>query len=242
MKFRYSALDTAHFCNLKYKLRYVDNIPAPGLPQGDTLLFGTAMHLVMETHFDGGDALEMFKSFWKSVDVDKYSWGRYSYDDLRKIGEEFTRKWLKSHAEYYKPIHVEQDMEFQLNGFTVTGKPDFVGYYRDKLSIVDWKTSASDFPKQKALINSQMWIYVHGVKQIYNLGIEQVVYAPLIKYGAKIQTPIVTKVTPAKLKNMLDNATMLMRDLSTRTEFPRNERNCLGCEYFNVCNKEMLDE
>lgn len=236
LTFRYSMINTAHFCLKKADLQYIQGIKTD-LPDNPNLAFGSAIHASIEAHFSNGDAAKTFRMFWSSLDARTFDWtqSRFGYDELGVIGDTLIRKWLKSHAEHYKALHVEHQMQFEVNGFKVSGKPDFIGYYKDKLSLVDWKTSAYNYDKRKALVDGQTWIYVEGAKQTLGLDIEQVVYSPFVKNGASVQNPIVVPVTQEKLKSMLDNATLVMRDLSTREEFPRNEQNCLRCEYFGVC-------
>lgn len=258
LTFRYSMIGAAHFCLEKANLQYIQKIPVPG-KQSALLAFGSAFHIIPETYFDGEDPIAAFRMYWSSIDPDTLDWtkSRQKYDELGQIGEELARKWLKAHAKHYKPYHVvskidteankiewmpliEREVTFRLNNFKLTGKPDFIGYYKDVLSIVDWKTSGSDFDKNRVHTDSQMWLYVHAAKQVYDLNIEQIVYAPFVKYQAKVQNPVCLEVTQGKLKKMLDNCTLVMQNLSTNKEFPRNESNCLRCEYLNYCYKEIV--
>lgn len=236
MVFRYSMLNSAHFCLTKAKIQYLDKIPEPGL-KSPYLIFGTAVHLGIENYLQGEDGLGIFSLFWEGLNKDEYDWkmGRDGYDSLKAIGEELLRKWEKSHLKHYEVMHTELPVKGIINGFTVTGTVDFVGKYKGVLSIGDWKTSQGPYDKRKSLVDSQMWIYAELLRQQYDIQVEQLVYAPFVKYNAVVQTPIVTQWTARKSKAMLDNATMVMRDLSTRTEWPKNEQNCLRCNYFPVC-------
>lgn len=238
MIYRYSAISTAHFCLTKFKKQYILGEKEPG-PKNSNFVFGTAMHLAISAYFkEYTDAVTTFNMYWGTLNPDEYSWDRYNYAELAEIGRELLRKWADRHAKNYNPLHIEKKIEFNLNGYTMQGTPDFIGAYKNKLSIVDWKTSASQFDRRKGLVDGQTWLYVHAVKQIYGIDIEQVVYAPFVKYGATVQTPIVIEVTKDKLTDMLNNATLVIKDLEARTEWPRNEQNCLRCSFFIDCYKE----
>lgn len=237
MKFRYSSISTAHTCLQKYKLQYIDLVPQPALDSGD-MQFGTAVHAAIKVAFEGDDPVAFFDMYWRSIQPDNYQWSRYDHKALAEIGAKLLSKWYRLHYKNYEPLHVEIPLEFTLNGFEFHGTPDFIGKYKGVLSVVDWKTSASDYDKRKALIDAQMWVYAYAARAVHKLEVEQVVYAPLVKYGEKVQNPICVPVTENKLNSMLDNVTIMMRDLSSRQEWPRNERNCLYCPYFTHCYRE----
>lgn len=237
MKYRYSSIQTAQYCLEKYNKVHIQGLKVPG-PEQDHFVFGTGVHLIPQTYFEGGDPVETFKMYWRSIDPDKVQWNRYTYEEQGKMGEEFARKWLKSHAKHYKPKYVEEPIEFSIAGVTFTGTPDFVGYYKDQAVIVDWKTTANAYSPNKALVDSQLWLYREGVKQAHGFEADALVYAPFIKYGAVVQTPIVIPYTFCKAKSMIDNVMITVRDLQSRTEFPRNEGNCLRCEFLKTCFPE----
>lgn len=241
--FRYSMLNTAHFCLTKAKLQYLDKIPEPGL-RGAYFAFGTGLHLGLENFVQGEDGAEIFRLFWKNLKVGEYDWkfSRDSYDTLGSIADELLRKFEKGHLKHYDALHTELPLRGTINGFTVTGTADFVGLYKGVLSIVDWKTSQSQYDKRKGQVDAQMWIYAELLKQQYGLEVKQLVYSPFVKYGSVVQTPIAIPYTTIKAKSMLDNATLVMRDLNGRVEWPRNEQNCLRCNYYPVCYKEDKDE
>lgn len=238
MKYRYSAVQTALYCLEKYNKVYIQGLKAEG-PSPDHFVFGTGIHLIPQTYFNGDDPIEVFQMYWRSIDPDKYTWTRYTYEEHAKIGEELARKWLKGHAKHYKPLHIERSIDFNINGCEFTGTPDFVGFYKGIKVIVDWKTSAQPYDKNKAYVDSQLWVYREGVKQVHGFEAEDLVYSPFVKYGAVVQNPIVIPWTLEKQKKMLDNVTLVVRDLQSRSQFPRNEQNCLRCEFMKTCYPEV---
>lgn len=241
MKFRYSSISTFQDCPQRFKLQYLDLVPQPGPESGD-LIFGTAIHAAIKVAFEGDDPVAFFEMYWGSVDPSKYRWTRYDHKALFDVGCKLLSKWHRLHFRHYTPTHVEHTVSFSYAGVDFEGTPDFIGLYKGVLSVVDWKTSASDYDKRKALVDAQTWLYVHAARVVHGLETKQVVYAPLVKYGEKVQNPICVPVTETKLKSMLDNAVMVCRDISTRTDWPRNGRNCLYCPYYEHCYKDEANE
>lgn len=238
--FRYSTLKTAEFCPEKYRLMEIEEVKEPGIPN-IALAFGSALHAGIEAHLEGlDDAIPIFKAFWSKLDPKAYDikYSRFDFNELEEVGQELLRKWVDRHAKHYKPLFLEKTLEFTIGNFSLKGTVDFIGYYKDKLTIVDWKTSAYEFPKKKILCDMQLWLYVHAVKQKLDLNIEQVLYAPFIKNTQSIQTPIIEPVTENKLKLMLELADVkmeqVMRYIETK-KWPKNTDNCLRCPFFDTC-------
>lgn len=241
--FRHSTLKIAEFCPEKYRLQEIEGFKEPGLPN-IALIFGTSIHSAIEAHFEGlEDASTVFSSCWKAVDSTKHNmlYSRYKFDELETVGQELLRKWVKLHSPHYEARHLEKHVTFRVNDYDMSGTIDFIGMYKGKLSIVDWKTSATDFNKKKIISDMQLWLYAHAARTVLGLPIEQVVYAPFIKNSIKIQTPIVEPVTDAKINLMLKTATdkmdQIMGFIRTNT-WPKNTDNCLKCAFFSHCYGE----
>lgn len=239
MKFRNSSLAAAEFCPTKFKLQYLDEMPEPGLLSPD-LTFGTAIHLAVQFYFMGSDPEEVFETYWKSLDTSKYDWesSRLGYNDLFSRGLELMRKWRDRHAHKYVPLHVEKPLEFKIGDFTFTGKPDFIGYYEDKLVLCDFKTSAASIDKRRPRVDPQMWIYVEAALQCYGIAIPYIMYAPFIKNDARVQNPIIFEVEKNILDEQISNVTIKCIELVKREKsglWPRNSQNCLRCKFFEHC-------
>lgn len=237
--FRYSTLNTAEFCPEKFRLMVLEGKEEPGKKSAHFVI-GTALHTAIHSHFDGGNMLDTFNMFWGSINPQEYDWStsRQKYDEVGEMGSEWCRKWLKAHAHKYEPLHVEKAISWTLGKYSMSGTPDFVGYYSGKLSIVDWKTSAQDFDKRKGWTDLQMWLYAYAVELVYGLKVEQIVYAPFVKYGAKIQTPICFPVTKEKMSLMLEAAIVKMNVIETymsQNMWPKHTNNCLRCPFITTC-------
>ena len=236
MVFRYSAINQAYRCLKAYEKSYL----LGHKPDEDSIdmAFGTAVHAGIAGHFEGASAIDTFAMTWGLSANQDFAKARYSFGELMEIGQNLLSKWERLHAHHYEPIHVEERLKFNIGQFKIEGTPDFVGNYKGVLSVVDWKTSGSDYDKRMPNVDEQLWIYVEACRQVYGLDIKQIVYAPFVKYGPKVQTPIVMQVTNEKLKKQIDNVKLMLEDLSTRAVFPMNKGQCLRCSFYSQCYKE----
>jgi CRISPR/Cas system-associated exonuclease Cas4 (RecB family) len=233
MNNRYSAIQTAYTCYYKYKLQYIDKLEVPE-DSGD-MAYGTGVHLAMQAHFEGDDPLVAFNIYWDSLKDKPLRYTRDNWESLKTKGDVFITRWLRLHSKYYRPLYVEQRIATTIQGFGIEGTPDFVGYYKDVLSIVDFKTSAQKYDKRKIISNEQMMIYAKMVKDVYDLDVKQLVYSVFVKQPEPSIQVITLELTQAKLNDMISNVGLMLKDLSTRTEFPKNRTGCQYCSFFEKC-------
>jgi hypothetical protein len=235
-EYRYSAIDTAYSCLQKYKYVYVDGDRSP-----DTLdmAFGTAMHLVPQCFFEKEDPVATFAMYWDSI-KDKFEPNRFTWEQYKDMGEVFASRWLRLHAKYYEPMYIEKTIKTDLNGFTISGTPDFIGLYKGVPTVMDWKTASYEYNKYKLILNEQPYIYAYMASKCYGIDIKQVGYSVFVKNPEpriQLQT---NDLTQGKLKDMMDNVTLMMRDLSSRSEYPKNRNSCVmgkdyKCSFYERC-------
>lgn len=236
-EFRYSALDTAQRCLHKYNMLYLQGYKH-ATESGD-MHFGTAMHLGIQSHFEGEDAITQFRVYWESIKGHPLiTYARYQWKDYANLGEVFLARWVRLHSKKYKLFKSEERIHMKIGEFKYAGTPDFIGYYEDEPAIVDFKTSASEYSVDKLLSNEQLWSYVPLAR---SLGFDPKVlrYVVFVKGAERIQTNVKIVLTEEMLSSKLENMKMQMRDLSTRSEFPKNPSGCFmgthRCELFSNC-------
>lgn len=229
--YRYSEIDTAHHCLEKYRRIYLAREQEPG--DKTNLRFGSAIHLAIESHFKNEDPMLTFNTYWNVYKQDANSMNEWT--KLKNLGEILIARWVKLHAKNYVKGWIEKTIQGQIGKFMFTGMPDFVGEYKGKRSVVDFKTASKEYSDKKIQSNEQLYIYSELVKQFYNYDVEQIVYCILIKYPEpRIQTKTFL-LTEEKKKAILDNVETVVEDLSKRTKFPKNPRSCEGCGFFERC-------
>jgi hypothetical protein len=230
MIFRYSALDTAYQCLKKYENIYILGLKQEG--HSRDIEFGTALHLGLKDIMEGGEGSLSFSMYWDSVADKQFSKSRFDHAELRKLGLTFLERFNKLHAKKFKVFKLEEAMETTLEGFTLQGTADVIGDYEGIPSIIDFKTSAKEYPKEKIIKNPQMYIYAYMAKKLWKYEAKQLVYTVFIKTEGRIQT-VKTELTKDKLDDMINNELIMIRDLASRKEFPRNP-NCF-CNFPGIC-------
>lgn len=245
MKFRYSAISTAHTCMQKYKLQYVDQVKTEGVPDID-LEFGTAMHSAMAATMEGVDPFLIFALYWDTLRDKPMATGQRSWKDLSDLGRLFLLKFERLHKKHFKPFKIEETISGNIGGHDIGGTPDYLGDYKGIASVVDFKTSNYSYRKERIKVNEQMPIYAELSRQVYGYQPQQLVYIVFNKRDASIQVHI-QKITKRLLTNALNNAILVMSDLAVRKEFPKNPNSCtMGanykCPYFDTCHKGIDDD
>lgn len=235
---RYSGIDTAHRCMYKFKLDYIDKLPQEGGHSID-LAFGTGLHSGLQAIMEGEDPALTFSIYWESVkgalqDV------RNSYEELGALGQTFLARFLRLHAKKFTPTRIEQRLQGKIGGYDFEGTPDLVGLYEGVPSLIDFKTSAREYPKEKIVVNEQMPIYAELERQQPGgLKVEQLVYYVFIKGEGRIQT-IKRPLTDALLTGALQNVILMCRELQGRTEYPKNPGSCVmgswKCPRYQFCH------
>ena len=234
---RYSGINTSYTCLTKYDLEYNQGIKSD---KGLDLEYGTAIHAAINAHFEGGDAVSAFHMAWNVVDPNAAK-SRFGYAELKDIGERHMTKWVRLHSAKYVPTHTEQKLKYTIAGIPFEGTRDYIGGYCEyKNVLMDWKTTAYPYDKRKILVDEQLWLYAEAQYQNFGTYPEYLGYAPFVKDGASIQTPILMQFDLEKHKKQIDNVALVAVDLASRTQFPKNKRSCLksggkACEFFNVC-------
>lgn len=233
--FRYSSITTAHKCLKRYDLEYNKGIRAEG--RNENLEFGTAMHLALSTYMENRDtneAKDAFEMYWKTTS--DLTFTRFTHEQLSDKFQTMFEKWVRLHSKKYEPKYVEKHLEFSVTGYKFQGTPDFVGEYEGVPSIVDFKTSASVYDKRKIIVNEQMPLYAHAVKQVLDYDVKQLVYVVFVKYDDRIQV-VKKDITQKEIDSVVDNMAAMCRDLSSRIEYPKNPDSCLFCPHFSRCHE-----
>lgn len=143
----YSGLATYQQCALRYRLTSIIRLPAPPAAQtGEALAFGSAVHAVLETCVEPGDA-------WRGRVTAAASAAGLS----AKGGERLERaigSYLASPvaAEVFASGRVtrEAPIAVQLQGTTLVGAIDLIAWSGDHALIVDYKTGSGPLSPTEA--------------------------------------------------------------------------------------------
>lgn len=241
--FSYSQLSAALSCQQLYKYLYVDKLVVPE-KESFALHFGSALHAGLNALMEGTDGNATFNAYWDSVvDLDFES-GRHDHANLRAMGDIFLDRFSKLHLKYYKFIKGEERLYATLpSGIKVEGTMDCLAEYKGKLSLIDFKTSSTRYPKEKVAASDQLRLYAYLAQKNLNVRIEQLVYVVFVKTKEPSIQVLAEDLNQEELTARIANIdgqcwqTQLSLDSGLVT---RNHNNCFSygrkCKYFELCH------
>lgn len=238
--FWHSKLADAQFCLRKYALKYIQKVEIPEVLSAD-MEFGQAMHMGLEDILKGGDGQLIFTMYWESRRNGGLEYGRLDHDTLKNIGEVLLARFKRLHAKHYEPLHLEQRIYTNLEEHAFEGTPDFLGKYKGRNAVVDFKTSGYKYDKRRVISDSQMPTYAGLAKKELGFEAEIVVYVVFVKDPKAPSIQVIEReLTNESTYDILNNVTEICDDLTSRKTFPMNTGSCirgtLVCPYFEVCH------
>jgi hypothetical protein len=209
--FRYSMLDSFVSCPYGFKRRYIDKIP--DTEKSSALEYGTALHLAINTHFEGGDGVEVFKLYWDSLKDTEMVYYRHSWTELRNLAvNQFLPNFIRLHSKKFQDLKLEETIEIPFLDHSISGTFDAAGMYDGVLTVSDWKTSSREYRKDKIDKNPQMYIYAEIYRHKYGVLPNQLMYKVFRKDNGSIQT-LKTELTEEKLKLQLENVSSIIKSM-----------------------------
>lgn len=240
-EYNYSSIQAAYSCLHKYKTIYVDKMK-PQVPDNADLHFGTAVHAGLNSNLKGEDGKAVFNLLWDMDKLKDMKYGRLNWDELKTAGNLYIERFDRLYKKRIQVIAAEQTLRGTLGPIRLYGTPDVVGLWDGVPSIIDFKTSRTDYPKEKIECNEQTWLYAHLAKQALGVDIKQLVYLVFVKTPyPKVQRPIVFELQTEKFNDMLTNISDVCHDLENRQVFYKNRNGCLmgtfKCDLYDNCYK-----
>ena len=223
-------------CLRKYKYVYVDKLEPEGLESAD-LAFGTALHTAIHAALTGQDSDTIFRISWAGY-LDNVEFGRFSHAQLLELGLGFLAKFTRTYASKFEPKLMESRLYGEYRGIKLEGTPDFFGLYEGEMTLADWKTTGTNYHKDKALSGLQLYLYAYlGIQNGFDAP-RQLLYLPFNKGLGSIQRPVVVPFSESDMIKALDNMVDYIESMDT-TKYPANYGSCFGynkqCEYFSRC-------
>lgn len=237
---RYSHLFTYFKCPKYFELKNIHNLP-DGSDKNAELQFGTAMHLAIDSLFDGIDGINVFEEYW--VNVKNLEFGRLKHDDLLSLGKSLLSIFKEETMHRIKPIRREERLEVTYEDIKVGGTPDQIALFDDVLSVVDFKTSALPYDAYKIVCDAQMSLYADMTEKVHGDKPVQGVYIVLIKDMRNPRIQIRKQpFSESFVKNHVDNFLMVCKDIEERAakgNWPKNSASCKTyagvCPYWSKC-------
>lgn len=245
--YNYSAISTYRRCQKLYQHVYVDKLKPEVGPSGD-LKFGSAIHIACQSYLEGDDGIKAFNVFWDMERSNPNQYGRYGWADLKNQGEILLDKFERFHLKKFKVYQTEQRLYGQYLDISLEGTPDFLGEFEGKKSVVDFKTSGSNYHKDKIKVAEQLMLYAYLALTSQHYKVDQLVYFVFVK-GPKpsIQTPIILDVR-SPLRNRpfafeIEDVYHTVKEITQAQDknlFAKNRASCImgsmTCDFFKRCH------
>jgi len=248
----YSAFSSAVRCLREFKLAYIDRLDLEQPDQGD-LIFGTTVHAAINAALRGKDGEQVFDGLWETYRGADVAYGRFCWEELSRIGSTFLAKFTKFHLKHYDLQSAETRMYGVYSGIRIEGTPDFIGSYKGRRALRDFKTSSRNYEKEKSLVALQLHLYAelarqNGFDYPATLG-----YTMLNKAVGSIQdltwefdlqghTQILEQFR-LYIDSLMSGVTAL--GLQNTDMYPQNPNACLfprRCKFFDVCHNKKESE
>jgi len=246
----WSALSTFRQCPLKYRFRYLENLPEESV--SSALVFGTGIHSAVEQHFqailsgeeqpDLDRLMFAYRSAWLPHDPDAISFGstetRASLDAL--AGKMLTA-FLNSPAASVQGQVL--GVEEEIRGMLVEGTPDLYGRVdlltedADSLVITDIKTSRGKWSAEQVEDSGeQLLLYSHLASEISPGKTLKTRFLVLTKTKEPVVEEHVREVNPAAVKRTLAGVERVWRAIESGVFYPApSVVACSGCGYRAAC-------
>lgn len=240
MIFSHSVMNDARKCLRLYQLKHVERVSVPQSLSGD-MEFGTAIHLGLNDLLSGGDGVTIFNSYWDTLkDKTDVQYTRYRWDSLKTQGETLLNKFERLHRKHFVPTRMDERLGVDVQGVRIEGTPDFVGIYKGDPVILDFKTSGSNYAKEKIDCEEQLSLYAELEHRTNGTKLTRKVYYVFKKDYADPSIQVLSaELKPSNRTAVWDSAVSFCKDLSTRTEFHKNPSSCVmgtfKCPYFEKC-------
>lgn len=231
----YSKIDSYRTCPRKYLLSYVRDIKEPSKPSGD-LLFGSAIHIAMEAMLEGDDYVSVFEGYWNWVREQPVEYGRFGWEYLLSSGLTLLRKFHKRLLPRIKVVGMEKRQFGKVDRYKFEGTPDIWGEFDGVPSVMDFKTTGYPYDKDKIMVADQLVGYAHLLDKY---PVKQIIYFPLVKRTASIQTPLILPLTEDLKREIMDNTKDWIDKIQSDKLYPKNTGSCIRgpikCGYFDIC-------
>lgn len=250
---RYSHMMDYLKCPEYYNLKYIEKVEQPEIASS-ALDFGTCIHMGIETYLNGDDGEEVFEALWtarESKDMTYY--GTHSWQFLGEVGIVMMQRFKRLHLKHFEPQYIEQQMSAEFEPGCrkgVTGTVDFLGTYKGIKSVVDWKTSAEAYTRDRLVAGPQMYGYNFMARETLKFIPEQHVYVvfckprqrtKMIEVAKETKISVITKkVTKSEVDSMMLEIRKLAEIIEEDRKPIKNFKSCLykdkyRCDFWERC-------
>lgn len=226
MIIRYSMLDSFTRCPANFYKTYI--LGEKDDSKSSALEYGTALHLGIRAILDGDSGVDNFLLYWNSLKDVSMIYYRYGWQELRDLAvNKFLPNFERLHAKKFTRIVQELTLEMPFLGdHTLQGTPDIVCDYEGLPSVFDWKSSSTEYKRNKLDKNPQLYIYA-ALSKYNNLTLPKTIgYKVFRKDAASIQTlkkELHIENLDAMMRNVENIAKAMLRMIETKELYHAHE-------------------
>ena len=242
----YSALNTYLQCSMKYKFRYVDNVPVERTCSA--LPFGRAFHAVLSerawkgSEFKLKDAQESFAVFFEGeteVSTNLVYKADETFDSCLQKGFDMLKVAMENWSDDFGIKSVAESFKIEVPGLKkpLIGEFDLVVTDGGDTAICDWKTSSCKWPIGKADRDLQATAFCYAYSKIHGSN-------PLFRFDVytKAKQPTVNQYYTVRSQDELDRFENLAKQIEKSVEsgsfYPNDScMTCGDCPYRDHCKK-----
>jgi DNA helicase-2/ATP-dependent DNA helicase PcrA len=236
-KFSYSQLTTFEACPLKYKFRYLYNIPSPSTAASN---FGTSIHETLNQFYEGlrngkksklSDLKDLYEKNWRPQGYES----RAHHNARKKQGLEILEKFYKSNEDnWIIPEMLERAFNLKIENYTFNGRIDRIDKLEDgTYEVIDYKTGQSK-KDQKLNKDLQLSLYALACRDVYGINASKLSLY-FLENNEKHSTTRSNEDLEKAKKEIKEKADTLMKsDFEATPGF-----SCKFCEYRLICNKAV---
>lgn len=233
----YSKLETFSTCPLKYKFRYIYQIPTPSAHAAN---FGTSIHntlkdiyqhLSVHKEITPEKCMEFYEKNWIPQGYES----RAHHNTRKEKGWEMLQNYYEKNSNPWKiPAFVEKGFYLKAGKHTVNGRIDRIDLLDDgTYEVIDYKTGKS---KKGSELDKdlQLSLYALACKEVYEIPISK-----LSLYFLEDNEKVSTARTPEQLEKSRDEIIKKAAALCTSSFQATPGFPCDFCEYKLICNKAV---
>lgn len=236
-KLSYSKLTTFEACPLKYKFRYLYNLPSPNTAASN---FGVSVHNTLNEFYEGlksgkEPSLDDFKDLYEKNWISKGYDNRAHHNTRKKQGIEIIENYYDLNKEnWIIPEMMERAFNLKIGDYSFSGRIDRIDKLEDgTYEVIDYKTGASK-KNQKLEKDLQLSLYALACRDVYDIQASKLSLY-FLEDNEKHSTTRNSDELEKAEKDIAEKTDKLMNsDFEATPGFP-----CKFCEYRLVCNKAV---
>jgi CRISPR/Cas system-associated exonuclease Cas4 (RecB family) len=223
-------------CPEQYRLYYIEKL-RPRVPSA-SLVFGQMVHLALAHLFRNGNGpVQTFRELWDEIrPFELQSGHRDTWESLQAAGMKLLEKFVKEELPRLDDFRkVERVFELDITQLDLPfiGIIDLVAKLDGKLTLVDFKTSASAYDEHEAALSDQLTAY-----QLAEPEAEQVALCIFVKTKEPRIDWHMSKRPPEQLVEYLAKAKVVAHDITAGQFYKRPGKWCSWCDYLPVCLRD----